>query len=187
MFHDVKVEELVVVLVAERGVQTPGQRDRLAGLVKVFGWTGRWERQWGAGGSDRESGRGAPLPLRSRNKTAMCVSMPGTGTLWGETAWVSNSSSQLSQGCCLPAAAKGIKGDGWTCESLVFPSLTQCQKLFHLKLFVETKAKSSLYTYCIYLYVVYIFISKSVCFYSIFCSCMCLDWLSSVLIILQTL
>lgn len=40
MFHDEKVEELVVVLVAERGVQTPGQRGRLAGLVKVFGWMG---------------------------------------------------------------------------------------------------------------------------------------------------
>lgn len=102
----------------------------------------------------------------------------------GETAWVSNSSSQLSQGCCLQAAAKGKKKRWWlNMWKSSFPITNSMSETFLSQTLCWNK--SSLYTYSIYLYVcIYIYFKKRML---VFCSCMCLDWLSSVLIILQTL
>lgn len=133
-----------------------------------------WQDWWKSSAGQREGRDGEVLvgatmraveelryrwgPGTRRQCVSPCRGREPCGAKWHEWA-----TSQLSQGCCLPAAAKGEKSDGWPCENLVFPSLTQCQKLLHLKLFVETKAKSSLYPYCIYLYVcIYIYFKKHV-------------------------
>lgn len=45
VLDNVKVEELVLILVAEQGVQSSGQCGCRVGLVKVFGWKERSERR----------------------------------------------------------------------------------------------------------------------------------------------